>query len=653
MTLSPAFLDELRARISLSGVIGRRVKLARAGREMKGCCPFHNEKSPSFFVNDDKGFYHCFGCGAHGDVIRFVVEQEGLGFIDAVKTLAAEAGLALPEASPEARERAAAANSLHDVTAAAARFFAAELRRNGGGAASAYAAARGLSAATIETFGLGYAADTRSGLRTALREHGEAKLVEAGLLIAPDADAGSEAPAPYDRFRGRLMFPIRDPRGRVIAFGGRILGDGQPKYLNSPDTSLFDKGRTLYNLDRAGPVARKSQRLIVVEGYMDVIALAQAGVEDVVAPLGTALTEAQLALLWRYAPEPVLCFDGDAAGQRAASRAALRALPLLEPGRSLRFATLPAGQDPDDLVRTGGAQAFKKILGSSRQLFDLLWDDHAERVAAATPEARAAIRVNLRNLARSIGDRDVRAQYDLMFNERFNRSFGAPGARPAPRLALVTPSSAMMNINLLEAEMLALVVGIVNYPAVASEMYETLIRIPHHRFAVRNLSQRIIQALSWAPDLDRYDLAARLKVEGFWRVLLKVRAANNLRMSFTTLRRRLSRAPDDLRAFIRAVDRYHAIREELDELNVRARASHIGEGGAAFMTELERTKLQRQQQLAAHYEELYQHVQTHIADEYDPVEIDWAWPDDDATETTFTREDELDRFDDAATAVAA
>ena len=415
--------------MQVSAVVGRRVKLSRAGREMKGCCPFHNEKSPSFFVNDDKGFYHCFGCGAHGDVIRFVVEQEGLGFIDAVKNLAQEAGLEMPEHSPEARERTAAANSLHDVMAAAAAHFVAQLQHASGTAACDYAVQRGLSSGTVAAFGLGFAADSRSRLRTALASHGDAKLIETGLLIAPEGDDGSRG-EPYDRFRGRLMFPIRDPRGRVIGFGGRILGDGQPKYLNSPDTPLFDKGRTLYNLDRAGPVARKSQRLIVVEGYMDVIGLAEAGFLDAVAPLGTALTEAQLALLWRYVPEPILCFDGDAAGQKAGLRAALRALPLLEPGRSLRFATLPGGQDPDDLVRTGGAAAFDAVLAAAEPLIDRLWRSETEGADVATPERRAALLARLDAHAATIAHAELGRFYRGELRDRFFALFRRPERTP-------------------------------------------------------------------------------------------------------------------------------------------------------------------------------------------------------------------------------
>ncbi|MGL4542694.1 MAG: DNA primase, partial [Polymorphobacter sp.] len=304
MTIPPAFLDEIRSRVALAAVVGRRVKLTRAGHEWKGCCPFHNEKTPSFYVNEDKGFYHCFGCGVHGDVIRFVTEQEGLSFPDAVRQLADEAGLEMPVESPEARARAAAQVGLHDVTAAASAWFTEQLGSVEGAEARAYLTKRGIDGATARAFGLGLAPDSKAKLKTALAGLGMQKLIDTGLLIAPD-EPGRD---PYDRFRGRLMFPIRDPRGRIIGFGGRIMGDGQPKYLNSPDTVLFDKGRTLYNFERAGPVARKSTRLLVVEGYMDVIALAQAGIAEAVAPLGTALTETQLALLWRVVPEPILCF---------------------------------------------------------------------------------------------------------------------------------------------------------------------------------------------------------------------------------------------------------------------------------------------------------------------------------------------------------
>ena len=361
MTLSPQWLDELRARTTLSAVIAPTVKLTRAGREWKACCPFHNEKTPSFTINDDKGFYHCFGCGAHGDAIRFLTDQRGMQFIDAVKELAAKAGMEVPSPDPQAKERADRAASLTDVMAEVAKWYSDQLNGLNGAQARDYLDSRGLDAATAARFGLGFAPDSRSALKRALEKLGEDKLVEAGMLIKP-GDGG----ATYDRFRGRLMFPIRDPRGRVIGFGGRILGEGEPKYLNSPDTPLFDKGRTLYNLDRAGPASRNAKRLIVVEGYMDVIALDRAGVEEVVAPNGTAVTEAQLERMWRLDPSPILCFDGDIAGRRAAIRAATRALPLLRPDRTLRFVELPAGQDPDDVVRTGEREAFEALIAKSR-----------------------------------------------------------------------------------------------------------------------------------------------------------------------------------------------------------------------------------------------------------------------------------------------
>ena len=329
MSLSPQFLDELRARTSLSALVGRTVKLQRAGREWKACCPFHKEKTPSFYVNDEKGFWHCFGCGVHGDAIRWLTDARGLPFMDAVKELADAAGMEVPAADPRAQEKAERAAGLYDVMEAAQRWFEEQLGGLEGAEARAYLEKRGISEATRRRFGFGFAPDSRGKLRAALKDFGNDKLVEAGLLIAPDDER-----EPYDRFRGRLMFPIRDRRGRVIAFSARILGAGEPKYLNSPDTPLFDKGRTLFNIDKAAAASREAKRVIVVEGQMDVIALDQAGLGEAVAPLGTALTEAQLGLLWRLSPSPILCFDGDSAGQQgggaggAAGAAPCRPRPL-------------------------------------------------------------------------------------------------------------------------------------------------------------------------------------------------------------------------------------------------------------------------------------------------------------------------------------
>jgi len=424
MTLSPQFLDELRARTLLSGLIGKTVKIQRAGREWKACCPFHQEKTPSFTINDEKGFYHCFGCGAHGDAIRWMTDQRGLPFMDAVKELAQVAGLDVPAPDPKAQERAERASGLHEVVQAAQDWFVEQLNGIEGADARAYLQKRGISESTRKAFGFGFAPDSRTKLKSALKRIDTAMLVEAGLLIEPEG--GKE---PYDRFRGRLMIPIRDQRGRVIAFGGRILGAGEPKYLNSPDTPLFDKGRTLYNLDRASAAARKADRVIVVEGYMDVIALAQAGIEEAVAPLGTALTEAQIERLWRMSDAPILCFDGDSAGQKAGVRALGRALPQLEPGRTLRFLTLPQGQDPDDLVKSGGRAAMEALLEKPESLVDRLWRHELTAAPLDTPEARAGLRQRLNEQAQTIKDGDVREQYRQEFRQRFDAIYAQ--SRPA------------------------------------------------------------------------------------------------------------------------------------------------------------------------------------------------------------------------------
>src|SRR3954471_2217649 len=415
MSLSPAFLDELRLRTSLSTLIGRSVKLQKAGREFKACCPFHNEKTPSFTVNDEKGFYHCFGCGAHGDAIRFLTDARGLAFMDAVKELADQAGMEVPAPDPRAQARAERASGLYEVMEAAAAWFVEQLEGVEGGAARAYLKERRITEATRRKFGFGLAPDSRGKLKAALKRFGNEKLVEAGLLIAPD-----EGKEPYDRFRGRLMFPIRDPRGRCIAFSGRILGAGEPKYLNSPDTPVFDKGRNLFNIEKAAPASREAKRIIVVEGQMDVIALDQAGIGEAVAPLGTALTEGQLGLLWRLSPSPILCFDGDAAGQKAAIRAALRALPAVGPARSLGFVTLPAGQDPDDLLRASGRAALDALLDRPEALVEKLWRHEVEADPLATPEQRAGLRRRLLDHVGAISDPDVREQYRFELLARFN-----------------------------------------------------------------------------------------------------------------------------------------------------------------------------------------------------------------------------------------
>ncbi len=417
MALSPQWLDELRMRITLSAVVGRHLRLTKAGREFKACCPFHNEKTPSFYVNDEKGFYHCFGCEAHGDAIRWLTDQRGLPFMDAVKELAAEAGMEVPRPDPREQRRAERRASLHDVTAATQAWFEDNLRAPGGAGARAYLSRRGFSEDTVRAFGFGYAPPDRQALKGALAFE-ESMLIEAGLRIeVEDKD-------PYDRFRARLMLPIHDARGRVIAFGGRILdaeaSPSAPKYLNSPDTPLFDKGRTLYNLHRAAPVARHSGRLVVVEGYMDAIALADAGIAEAVAPLGTALTENQIELLWRQVERPILCFDGDNAGQRAAMRAISRALPMLRPAHSLGIVRLPAGLDPDDLIREQGVAAMERMLAEPLSLLDTLWEFERSAAPLNSPEDKAGLKSRLLDHVDSIQHPDIRALYKRKLLERFS-----------------------------------------------------------------------------------------------------------------------------------------------------------------------------------------------------------------------------------------
>ena len=394
MSLPPAFLDEIRARVPLSRVIGRRVTWdLRRSNQAKGDwwapCPFHHEKTASFHVDDQKGFYYCFGCHAKGDALTFLKEAEGMGFMEAVAALAAEAGLAMPERTPEARQQADRRTQLYEVMERAVRWFRLQLQTAAAGAARDYLAGRGLDEAAADRFGLGFAPPARRALTEALTARGlaPALLAEAGLTILPD-DGGQ----PYDRFRDRIIFPIRDGQGRAIALGGRAMDPGaRAKYLNSPETPLFDKGRSLYNLQPARAAVGKGQPLLVAEGYMDVIALVRAGFEGAVAPLGTAITEDQLRLMWRVSPEPVIALDGDAAGLRAAMRLVDLALPLTGPGQALRFAILPPGLDPDDLIRAQGAAAMRAVLDGARPLVDLLWQRETEGRVFDSPERRAAL----------------------------------------------------------------------------------------------------------------------------------------------------------------------------------------------------------------------------------------------------------------------
>ncbi len=421
MRFSPAFLDELRARLPVSEVVGRRVKLRKAGREWKGLSPFNKEKTPSFFVNDQKAMWFDFSSGKNGNIFDFVMLTEGVSFPEAVERLAGQAGVAVPLMTREDEQREERRKTLHDIVELAAKFFEATLAARAGARGRGYLADRGIASATQLKFRLGYAGADQY----ALKEHlGAAKIpvadmVEAGLLVA-----GEDIPVPYDRFRDRIMFPITDWRGRVIAFGGRALEkDVAAKYLNSPETPLFHKGATLYNLAAARTAAHEGASIIAVEGYVDVIAMVTAGFAATVAPLGTALTADQLALMWRMADEPVLCFDGDDAGRRAAYRALDLALPLLKPGKSLKLAALPDGQDPDDLVRSGGREAVEDVLAAARPLADMLWARESEAGPFDTPERRAALEARIVEVTAAVGDEAVRRYYRQDFSARLRRLF--------------------------------------------------------------------------------------------------------------------------------------------------------------------------------------------------------------------------------------
>ena len=429
MKYPQSFIEEVRARVRVSEVIGKAIPIRRAGREFHALCPFHKEKTPSFTINDEKGFFHCFGCGAHGDVIGFVMDYEHLGYREAVERLANIAGLPIPQPSRVDVEKYDREQSLQQVMEAVAGWLEQQLHDTSEGeTARRYITERGLKAETVEAFRMGYAPENRDALAKAMHEKGITvrQLVEVGMLIE------IEGKAPYARFRRRLMFPIRDRKSRVIGFGGRVLpGEPHadaPKYLNSPETFLFHKGRQLFNLDRARRAAFDAQQLLVCEGYMDVIALAQAGINHAVAPLGTAITAEQLQLCWQLVDAPVLCLDGDNAGQRAMTRAADLALPLLVPGKTLNIAVLPRGEDPDSLVRSIGKQAFDEVIAQAHPLSQVLWNQEMGQ-GGNTPEARAAQEKALHVKIGQIKDATVQHYYKQFIRDKLREA-----QQPAPRV---------------------------------------------------------------------------------------------------------------------------------------------------------------------------------------------------------------------------
>lgn len=519
MTFTPEFLGELRDRLSLAEVVGRRVRLMRSGRELHGLCPFHNEKTPSFTVSEDKGFYHCFGCGAHGDVVEFIRRIDGLSFPEAVERLAAEAGLALPDITPAMRRAAAKQASLHEVLEAAARWYEARLAGPDGEPARRYLGQRGLSGDAIARFRLGFAPRARTALKTALGRFPEPLLREAGLLVQPENGES------FDYFRDRVIFPIGDRQGRIIGFGGRALGDIKPKYLNTPETPVFHKGRVLYNLSSAREAARTAGTLVVVEGYMDVIAMAEAGLGHSVAPLGTALGETQMQLLWRFAAEPILCFDGDAAGLRAGAAAADRCLPLLKPGYSFRFAFLPAGEDPDSLIRQQGVAALAEVLAGAMPLAEVLWRQARPEKAGTTPERRAAVQAGFDALVARIPDSLVREHYRRWLNDRLWQTY-RPKARATAGRAGRAPmgrsndgslkylgQGPVLSEDKWRQELLVLIV--LQHPGLLERVAEDFAAVEFSHPELDKLRQAILEETFRNPGLDGAGLTHHLNANGF------------------------------------------------------------------------------------------------------------------------------------------
>ncbi len=540
MPLPPAFLDELRSRLPLSGIAAKRLRLQKAGREYKACCPFHKEKTPSFYINDDKQFYHCFGCGAHGDIIGFTMRMDNMSFPEAIETLAAQAGLSVPQDTPVERERFDKEKRLYLLLERATKWFEDQLFAPHGREALHYLRGRGLSEDAMRRFHLGYAPQDSQTLIRALTADGyKIDEMESVGLVKKSAERNEV----YSFFRNRVIFPVGDRRGRTVAFGARIMGDGEPKYLNSPDHALFHKGKLLYGLSRARAAIAQNQPIIVVEGYMDVIALVEAGYQGAVAPLGTALTEDQLAILWKLLPSPdsrdpsrdynpVLCFDGDNAGRRAASRAVDRALPLLSPAHSVRVAYLPEGEDPDSLLRQSGRSGMQSVLDQSKPMIDAIWDLALENRRLQTPEERGAFINAIKHKVSVIKDESLRRLYQEDVQNRISATFKRPesGFKPpvtgvtrqsgyrkaafaAPALSSTARKQPPKARLLREKVLLALMI---NYPALFSEFGEDIERITFSTELLETLRQRLVDLLSADSHepLDASELYRHLSGEG-------------------------------------------------------------------------------------------------------------------------------------------
>jgi DNA primase len=545
MSFPPRFLDEVRDRISLATHIGKRVKLTKKGNEYSGLCPFHNEKTPSFTVSETKGFYHCFGCGAHGDVITFEMHTANVSFPEAVERLAQDAGLEIPQATPKDAEKAKMRTSLFDVLEMACQFFQKYLHRPEGQPALDYLQQqRGLTAETIAKFRLGYAPKGQTLYKFLRRENvSETLILQAGLAMRPE-----DGREPFDYFRDRVMFPIADRRGRVIAFGARIMGDGKPKYLNSPETEMFHKGSVLFGVALARTAAAQMGGIIATEGYMDVIALAQAGFPHAVAPLGTALTEQQLAELWKLSDAPILCMDGDSSGQRAMERAMERAFPVLQPGKTLRFATLPEGQDPDDVLKKSGAAGMQAVLDAAVPLADKMFAVYQGRFALQTPEGRAAFEQSLADVVAGIQDERVRRYYNQWVRDQLfqlfrsktqspknnsgvwrgaggmppkSRRFAQGRAAPAGRFVAMEPPANRRAFlgNKQQMQERILLATLLNHPYLYEKVGESIGMMACEDAKLDKLRQQTVIILAQNSGLDRDGLHAYLCAQGFSDVL--------------------------------------------------------------------------------------------------------------------------------------
>ena len=474
------FCDELRAKISIADVVGQKVKLTRKGREYTGLCPFHNEKTPSFTVNEAKGFYHCFGCGAHGDIIKFEMDANGLTFMDAIEKLGHKVGMALPKLSHESKEQVEKRNSAYDIMEMACKFFEKNLRLTGGQEALNYLYGRGFDDAIIAKFRLGFAPNN-NGLKAQLSSKGisEQEMAELGLLTIPEGRRS------HDFFRNRVMIPIIDKRGKVIAFGGRVMDGSQPKYLNSPETPVFNKRRVLYNLNNARDAGYEAKNLIICEGYMDVIAMDKYGISYAVAPLGTALTEDQIAEAWKVVQEPICCFDGDSAGVRAAIRSVDRVLPILKPGYSLKYAFLPDKQDPDEFLKAHGQEEFLKVVNDTMPLKDLLWKKNVDGQPLNTPEQKALLEKNIREEVAKITDETVRGYYAQDMKNKIYHEIGRGAWRQqertdrgkrfekAEKATVSLASTVRTNLDDLVAEFI--LSALIAYPQLIEEYEEKLL----------------------------------------------------------------------------------------------------------------------------------------------------------------------------------